>query len=230
MPDPIDAFFELTPNGSPDGKMRNSVKGETADAKKRRGGPTPAAMEITQFTFSNSKALAAMKQQEDLQELMESRSKASGEDASEFNIPPIGKGGSQRSGKLEDDYRFQVRKQIDVASPLLMQAYFSNSHSGIRPEYNDFKLAKITFRKTDSTGPKTYLTMIFGGVYVVGYRLETEGKEPPGETVEFCFQTCEMIYRPQAKTGTLGTKNIKGWDFQNQQEYASGGGSDDAAA
>lgn len=229
MPEPIDAFLELTTNGAPDGKMRNSIKGETADTKKRRGGNTPAAMEITQFTFANSKALAAMKQQEDLQELMESRAEASGDESMEMNMPPMGKSASQRTGKVEDDYRFQVRKQVDVASPLLMQAYFSNSHSGIRPEFNDFKLAKLTFRKTDSAGPKTYLTILFGGVYVVGYRLETEGKEPPGETVEFCFQTCEMIYRPQSKAGSLGTKNIKGWDFQKQAEHTSGGGSEEAA-
>jgi type VI protein secretion system component Hcp len=222
--DPIDAFLELTPNGSPGGKMRNTVAGETADTKKRRGGAQAAAMEITQFNFANSKALAAMKQQEDLQELMASRAEASGDEAMEFNIPSHGKSAGSRTGKTEDDYRFQIRKLVDVASPLLMQAYFSNSHSGIRPEYNDFKSAKLTFRKTDSRGPKTYLTMIFGGVYVVGYTLETEGAEPPEEAVEFCFQTCEMIYLPQKATGDLGVKNIRGWDFQAQAEYSSGGG------
>ncbi len=47
MADPIDAFLELTTNGSPGGKMRNSIAGETADEKKRRGGNVPAAMEVT---------------------------------------------------------------------------------------------------------------------------------------------------------------------------------------
>ncbi len=227
MPEPIDAFLELTPNGPPDGKMRNRVAGETGDIKKKRSGNEPAAMEITQFTFANAKALAAMEQQENMKEMMSGRAEASGEEMAEFKLPPIGKANSGRSGRAEEDYRFQIRKQADVASPLLMQAYFSNSYRGMRPEYNDFKQAKLTFRKTSAHGPKTYLTILFGTVYVVSYRLETEGKEPPEETVAFCFQTCEMIYRPQSNIGALGEKNIKGWNFQTQTEYASGGGGAD---
>jgi len=223
----IDAFLELTPNGPPGGKMRNRIAGETADVKKKRSGNDPAAMEVTQFTFANAKALAAMKQQEEMQELASSRASASGDEATEMNLPTLGKSTTARTGKAEEDYRFQIRKQVDIASPFLMQAYFSNSFRGMRPEYNDFQQAKLTFRKTDARGPKTYLTILFTDVHVVGYQLETDGKAPPEETVDFCFQTCEMIYRPQEKTGVLGTKNIKGWDFRKQADYTSGGGGDD---
>lgn len=230
MAEAIDAFLELTPNGPPDGKMRNRIAGETADVKKKRSGNQPAAMEITQFTFANAKALAAMKQQEEMQELASSRAKASGEESMELNLPPLGKAATARTGRTDEDYRFQIRKQVDVASPFLMQAYFSNSYRGMRPEYNDFSQAKVTFRKTDAKGPKTYLTILFTDVHVVGYEMETDGKAPPEETIDFCFQTCEMIYRPQSGTGELGTKNIKGWDFRKQTDYASGATSDEPPA
>lgn len=202
--------------------MRNRIAGETADVKKKRSGNDPAAMEVTQFTFANAKALAAMKQQEEMQELASSRAASAGEDALDMNLPALGKLASARTGNAEEDYRFQIRKQVDIASPFLMQAYFSNSFRGMRPEYNDFKQAKLTFRKTDSRGPKTYLTILFTDVHVVGYQLETDEKSPPEETVDFCFQTCEMIYRPQIESGTLSTKNIKGWDFRKQADYSSG--------
>jgi type VI protein secretion system component Hcp len=146
----------------------------------------------------------------------------------ETTLPPLGKATTARTGRTDEDYCFQVRKQVDVASPFLMQAYFSNSFRGMRPEYNDFKQAKVTFRKTDAKGPKTYVTILFNDVHVVGYELETDGKSPPEETVDFCFQTCEMIYRPQAGTGALGTKNIKGWDFRQQVEFASGASDEEA--
>ena len=127
-----------------------------------------------------------------------------------------------KTGDKEQDYRFQITKQIDKASPILMQAYFSNSFKPKRQESNSFAEAKLIVRKTGGGGSKShkvFLSLTFRGVYIVGYELETMGKDPPQETIDFCFQTCEMNYARQLASGEVAKNpKIKGWNFVAQQE------------
>ena len=204
----LDAFLELTPSR----KMTAPIGGESLDAKQNAKGPGKAIIEIMSFRFGDAKSLAKAK---------EADKKAAKNQDDDDDVPTRADvAGAKRTGKVEDDYRFQISKQIEKSTPYLAQAYFSNSFKPKRHEYNSFSEAKISFRKlgAHTEHPKAFFTLTFRGVYVVGYEIQTQGADPPEETVNFCFQTCEMSYKPQSTDGTLGVANIKGWDFIAQKE------------
>jgi type VI protein secretion system component Hcp len=205
----LDAFLELTPSR----KMVAQVSGESLDAKQGDKGQSKAIIEIMSFRFGDAKSLAKAKEAD------KKAAKRSGDDDDEEPDRAEVSGGKP-TGKVEDDYRFQVTKQIERSTPFLAQAYFSNSFKPKRHDYNSFSEVKVSFRKLGAHAkhPKSFFSLTFRDVYVVGYELQTQGPEPPTETVDFCFQTCEMSYRPQSKDGTLGTPNIQGWNFVGQKE------------
>jgi type VI protein secretion system component Hcp len=205
----LDAFLELTPSR----KMVAQVSGESLDSKQGDKGSSNAIIEIMSFRFGDAKSLAKAKEAD------KKAAKRSGDDDDdEPDRAEVSAG--KRTGKVEDDYRFQITKQIEKSTPYLAQAYFSNSFKPKRHDYNSFSEAKVLFRKLGAHAkhPKSFFSLTFRGVYVVGYELQTQGPEPPTETVDFCFQTCEMSYRAQSKDGTLGAPNIQGWDFVGQKE------------
>jgi type VI protein secretion system component Hcp len=207
----LDAFLELTPAR----KMTAQIGGESLDSKTNRDGQAKEIIEIMSFRFGDAKSLAKAKEAE---KKMASRS---GDDEEDEGGVALSSG--KRSGKVEDDYRFQITKQIEKATPFFAQAYFSNSFKPKRQEYNSFAEAKIVVRKLGAHAkhPKSFFTITFRGVYVVGFELQTQGPEPAEETIDFCFQTCEMSYKPQLHDGTLGAANAKGWNFIAQKEMGA---------
>jgi type VI protein secretion system component Hcp len=222
MADHLDALLELTPAK----KMRSKFSGEAQDSA-HQGSARSARIEITFFRFGNAKSLAKAKEQRDKDKLEESKKEQleeHEEDANE-NERAARQRPTKLSGNKEQDYRFQITKQIDKASPILMQAYFSNSFKPKRQESNSFDEAKLVVRKLGGGGSKShkvYLTLTFRGVYIVGYEVETMGKEPPQETIDFCFQSCEMSYARQLKSGEVAKNpKIKGWNFVSQQEVTT---------
>ncbi len=199
----LDAFLELVPAR----KMTAQIGGESLDAERKEGGQGRAIIEIMSFRFGDAKSLAKAKEAE-----KKAASRAGDDDGEEAGAPLSG---GKLSGTVEDDYRFQITKQIEKSTPFFAQAYFSNSFKPKRQEYNSFAEAKIVVRKMGAHAkhPVSFFTLTFRGVYVVGYELQTQGAEPPEETIDFCFQTCEMSYKPQLADGTLGAANAKGWNF-----------------
>jgi type VI protein secretion system component Hcp len=193
--------------------MVAQVAGESRDSQSEKGA-SKAIIEIMSFRFGDAKSLAKAKEAD------KKASKRSGDDDDDDEPVRAEVSGGKRSGNVEDDYRFQITKQIEKSTPFLAQAYFSNSFKPKRHDYNSFSEAKVTFRKlgAHSKHPKAFFSLTFRGVYVVGYELQTQGPEPPQETIDFCFQTCEMSYRPQSHDGTLGTPNVQGWNFVAQKE------------
>ena len=208
----LDAFLELKPSR----KMVAQISGESLDSKQNEAGPARAIIEIMSFRFGDAKSLAKAKE-------ADKKADKRGGDDDDDEPPRAEVAAGKKTGKVEDDYRFQITKQIEKATPLLAQAYFSNAFKPKRHDYNSFDEAKVTFRKlgAHSRHPKAFFTLTFRGVYVVGYELSTQGPEPPEETLDFCFQTCEMSYKPQSQDGTLGTANVKGWNFVSQKEMQS---------
>jgi type VI protein secretion system component Hcp len=209
----LDAILELYPSR----KMSAHISGESLDSDWTQQSRAKAIIEIASFRFSDAKSLAKAKAAD------KKASKRQGDDDEEDE--PVGGEVSigKKTGDVEQDYRFQITKQIEKATPALAQAYFSNSFKPKRHEYNSFDEAKISFRKLGAHRKHAtpFFTVTFRGVYVVGFELETQGVEPPTETIDFCFQTCEMSYREQARDGTLGTAKVKGWNFVAQKERQS---------
>ncbi|HEV2971482.1 MAG TPA: type VI secretion system tube protein Hcp [Pirellulales bacterium] len=207
----LDAFLELTPSR----KMTAEIAGEALDSKQNESARAKALLEIMSFRFGDAKSLAKAKAAD------KKAAKQEGDDDDDDAALPV-VGTAKRTGNIEEDYRFQITKQIEKATPILAQAYFSNSFKPKRHEYNSFDEAKITIRKLGAHAkhPKAYFTVTFRGVYIVGYDLQTQGPDPPEETIDFCFQTCEMSYKSQSAEGTLGTANVKGWNFVAQREMS----------
>jgi type VI protein secretion system component Hcp len=208
----LDAFLELVPAR----KMTAQIGGESLDAERKVGGQGRAIIEIMSFRFGDAKSLAKAKEAE-----KRAAARAGDDEEDAGGIAPVA--GGKRTGTVEEDYRFQITKQIEKSTPFFAQAYFSNSFKPKRQEYNSFAEAKIVVRKmgTHAKHPQGFFTLTFRGVYVVGYDLQTQGPEPPEETIDFCFQTCEMSYKPQLADGTLGAANAKGWNFIAQKEIAA---------
>jgi len=218
----FDGYLELTPNSQ---FMQTAIEGETTDAR-RSGNGRAAAIEIGSFTFGSKEAIAVATQsrKEKDEETGEAETEAGGED-----FEPVA---GERTGKQETDFRFQITKQLDRSSPFLMRAFFSNSFREKRPEFNDFSEARVTLRRrgAKSDAPHTYLTMTFLGVFVAAYEMETQGKAPPEETIEFCFQACEMKYRRQLSSGEKDVPVIGGWDFREKAEFTVSSPSEDEDA
>ena len=208
----LDAILELFPSR----KMSAHISGESLDNDWSQQSRAKAIIEIVSFRFGDAKSLAKAKEAD------KKAAKRQGDD-DEDEPESGGVSSGKKTGNVEDDYRFQITKQIEKATPALAQAYFSNSFKPKRHEYNSFDEAKISFRKLGAhrKHPTPFFTITFRGVYVVGYELQTQGVEPMEETIDFCFQTCEMSYREQARDGTLGVAKVKGWDFIGQKERQS---------
>jgi type VI protein secretion system component Hcp len=213
----LDAYIELTASK----KMRGPIAGE-AQGTGKSADSTVARIEIKFLRFGSAEALAKAKALRDRDKLDEAKKEEIEEKEEDSEIHVARERPSVRSNDTEKDYRFQITKEVETSTPFLMQAFFSNSHKPKRKEYNSFSEAKVTVRKLghSKTAPTPFLEITFRGVYVVGYELETQGKDPPEETVEFCFQTCEIKYTSQAFSGELSSSNsnIKGWNFKAQQE------------
>jgi type VI protein secretion system component Hcp len=214
----IDAFLELTPAR----KMRAKPVGEATDSAHGTRASQAVPIEITSFRFGNAKALAKAKEQRERDKLDDAKKDekdAADDDAD--NVRNARQLPAKPTGNKEEDYRFEITKDIEAASPLLMQAFFSNSFKEKRQENNSFSEAKVTIRRTGggSTANKPYLVFTFGGVYIVAYEFETADDESPEETIAFCFQTCEMKYTAQKATGDLEAQaNIRGWNFVSQKQ------------
>jgi len=220
MPDAIDTLLELTPAR----KMRAKFSGETTDAA-HAGSVQAAKIEVTFFRFGSAKSLSKAKAQRERDKLDEEKRDDKDEEADDAqSVRNARERPTEKTGKKEDDFRFQITKQVDKATPVLMQAYYSNSFKPKRQECNSFAEAKLIVRKLGggNKAHRAYLEMTFRGVYIVGYELETMGKDPPQETIDFCFQTCEMSYAQQLASGDLvKDPNIKGWNFLAQKETAT---------
>jgi type VI protein secretion system component Hcp len=207
--DRFDGFLRLVPSK----KMTTRIAGETQDTKK--GGTDDSGttgLEIDSFSFGNAKALSADDEDEDTDD-KEKRAKQKAKAKRK-------KAAKKKKGTaVEEGYRFKVTKQLESSSPTLMQAYYSNSFNRGRTKYNDFETATVMIRRAGASGdrPKTYLTLNFKNVRVVGYELETEGPEPPVETVEFTFMECEMKYRRQFKDGTLAEPKTVTCNFKKHE-------------
>lgn len=218
--DALDAFLELTPSK----KMRIAFAGE-AQGTNKTGGENVARIEVTMFRFASEQELAKAKALRDRDRLDEEKQEQLEEKEEEGEARVLSQKHAGPSGATEEDFRFQVTKEIDVSSPFLMQAFLSNSFKPKRKEYNSFSEAKITVRKLghSTNAPEPFLEISFRSAYIVGYEVETRGKDPPEETVSFCFQACEIKYVSQAGTGkmTASTSNIKAWDFKAQKELAA---------
>ena len=218
MADHLDALLELTPAR----KMRAKFSGESQDTA-HQGSSQAARIEISFFRFGNAKSLAKAKAQRDRDKMEEGkREQLEEEEEDAKQVRDARERPTEKTGEKDKDYRFQITKQIDKASPILMQAYFSNSFKPKRQESNSFSEAKLVVRKLGGGGSKShksFLTLTFRGVYIVGYELETMGKDPPQETIDFCFQTCEMSYARQLASGDVAKNpNVKGWNFVSQQQ------------
>lgn len=211
----LDAILELSPSSN----MKAEISGESLDDKLNEKGRAKAIIEIKSFRFGDAKSLAKAKEAD------KKAAKNKGDDDDEEEKEPVRAdvGTSKKTNKVEDDYRFQITKQVEKSTPYLVQAYFSNSYKPKRKKYNSFDEARVTFRKigAHASHPKAFFTLTFRGVYIIGYDLSTQGAEPPEETVDFCFQTCEMMYKPQLHDGSLGPPNVQGWNFVVQRHYQS---------
>ncbi|MDZ4818833.1 MAG: type VI secretion system tube protein Hcp [Planctomycetota bacterium] len=209
----LDAYLELVPDQS---TMRVRIIGESKDSKEG-GADAYGGIQIKSFTFGNASAITAAAKDRDEDEDDDDK-KGTGK-TKKAKAPPAGK----KTGKKSQDYRFQITKSLEASSPHLMTAFFASSNKEKRPEHNNFSEARVVVRKVGSkdTRPQTYLMITFGQVSVMGYKLETEGEEPPTETVDFSFQTCEMKYRTQFEDGSLGYPVVRSWDFRVHQNQPS---------
>lgn len=211
--DHFDGYLQLVPSK----QMTTKIVGETLDA--RRGssdaGEPVAGIEIDSFSFGNAKSLKGKKGDDD-EEMTEE------EKAKQQKQKEKAKEKKKKKKTIEEGYRFKVTKQLESASPTLMQAYYSNSFKRGRNKYNDFATATVIVRRAGASGerPKTYLSLTFENVRVVGYELEVEGAEPPVESLEFTFMTCEMKYRRQLKDGTLDEPKVVECDFKKHEAEA----------
>jgi type VI protein secretion system component Hcp len=215
-PDALNAFLELTASK----KMRTSFAGE-AQGTTKTADSNVARIEITMFRFASEAELAKAKALRDRDKLDEAKQDQLEEKEEQGESRVLSQKHATTSGNTEEDFRFQISKEIDIASPFLMQAFMSNSFKPKRKEYNSFSEAKLTVMKLghSKTSPKPYLEMTFRTAHIVGYEIETRGQDPPEETVSFCFQSCEVKYTAQTKTGEMSTtSNIKGWNFKAQTE------------
>lgn len=210
--DHFDGFLRLVPSK----KMSVKIIGETLDARKASDGSGTVGIEIDSFSFGNAKALAAST--EDDEDDVDDKDKR----AKEKKKAKRKKANKKKGKSIEEGYRFKVTKQMEASSPSLMQAYYSNSFKRGRTKFNDFESAVVSIRRVGASGdrPNTYLTLSFKQVRVVGYELETDGPEPPVETVEFTFLECEMKYRRQLKDGTLAEPKTVTCDFKKHEDAA----------
>lgn len=215
----LNAFLELTASK----KMRASFAGEAQGTTKSSDGNV-ARIEVTMFRFSSGAELAKAKALRDRDRLTEERQEMLDEREEQGEARVLSQKHAPPTNDREKDYQFQITKQIDISSPFLMQAFMSNSYKPKRKEYNSFSEAKYTALKLghSKSSPKPFLEITFRNAYIVGYEIETQGKDPPEETVSFCFQECEVKYTQQEKTGEMSTSpKIKGWNFKVQQETSS---------
>lgn len=212
--DHFDGYLQLVPSK----QMTTKIVGETLDAKRGSSdsGEPVAGIEIDSFSFGNAKSLKNKNKDDDDEEMTEE------EKEKQRRQKEKAKEKKKKKKTIEEGYRFKITKELESASPTLMQAYFSNSYKRGRNKYNDFATATVIVRRAGASGerPKTYLSLTFENVRVVGYELEAEGTEPPVETVEFTFMTCEMKYRRQLKDGTLDEPKVVECDFKKHEAEA----------
>lgn len=133
------------------------------------------------------------------------------------DLPPM----SDKLANMYAPFVFQVRKDVDAATPHLFDAYCTTWAGWIVPGVNQFTQADISFRKA---GEKTvtataiskpvYLKFTFEKLLLISYSLGSSYDGVPTETVKFAFQTVKLRYEQQTQAG--GTKpppEMKGWDF-----------------
>src|SRR5580704_16234959 len=110
MPDDsLDAILELTRSR----KMRAPIGGESTDAQKS-GSAASAVLEVSRVRFGSAKALSKAKAQDERAKLDEAkRDEKDAEEEETRKVHEARDRSAPRSGKIEQDYRFQVVKQVD---------------------------------------------------------------------------------------------------------------------
>jgi type VI secretion system secreted protein Hcp len=111
-------------------------------------------------------------------------------------------GGSQN--KAIDGEPVRVSRQIDAASPTLMQYCFNSS---------TLDSATIVKRRAGGGGVSglAYLRLDFTGVLITG--VSWSDAHVVKETITFIYRKVEIQYRPQSASGTLGTPIPASWEL-----------------
>jgi type VI secretion system secreted protein Hcp len=112
--------------------------------------------------------------------------------------------GGAGAGKVKFN-EFQVKKNLDTASPVL----FQNCAAG---QHYDHAILYCRKAGTSPTGSgKAYLTFVFTTVFTTKVEWSGPGDEGPEETITFVYGTMQVKYQVQQKDGTLGPATVGEW-------------------
>jgi type VI protein secretion system component Hcp len=115
----------------------------------------------------------------------------------------------------DDKCEFSIKKDVDVATAALIQAYNDSAPASSTP----FKKAIVkTYRAGGGSQP--LLTLTFGAVRIVKYVLNLG--EVPTEDIDFTFGQLEVKYWPQSAKGQARRLSVQfAWDFLGTKPWAN---------
>jgi type VI protein secretion system component Hcp len=198
----LDAFLELTKNGSP-------VAGESLDRAFRK------AMAITSFWIGSGQPPQRARRDPQAETDEHADQPTTIAPNNQAQPPPPAR-------KPQFPLTFRISKDVDAASKELFLAYCRHADSdrlaGDQNNPDCFDTARVTLRKAGGKEPLVYLVLEFGTVFVNNYELKTDSDKLPIETITFGFRKCKLVYTPQRTGGTgLQPKDLS-HDFDNEQK------------
>jgi type VI protein secretion system component Hcp len=113
-----------------------------------------------------------------------------------------------------DTCEFSIKKDVDAATPALVQAYNDSAPANSTP----FKKPIVkSYRAGGGSHPLMFLT--FGAVRIVKYVLNMS--DVPTEDIDFAFGQLELKYWPQNVKGQAGRSVQFAWDFIGSKTWAN---------
>jgi len=133
------------------------------------------------------------------------------ESQQDLSSPPLVSDPGEEGGQF---FTFTVSKVVDIATPLLFKAFCER----LRNKTVTWKTAVVTLRKASGGQPLPYLVFQFTDVYIKKWSLDgKDGESEAEEDIEFCFNTCDMRYQPQAAGGAAASLKTGHWEFNKSQ-------------
>ena len=201
--DALDAYIELTPSK----KMRLIVRRRIAGTPSRAIAPSPRSK--SDVSLRHAQSLAKAKALRDRDKLDEDKQEELEEKEEDGEVRIARERPSVRTG--------DTSKRLSLPNHEGSRTQFAVSDAGVFQQLLQAEAEGIQqLLRSEGDGPKNwgtapkppsrFLEITFRGVYIVGYEFETQGTNAAEETVEFCFQTCEMKYISQAMTGEMALR------------------------
>jgi len=185
-----------------DGYNPRTVEGESTDDN------YTGAIELRTFSFggpTKGREKSSNRSTTDLSQVMDRKQKFENDEDGEDNKPD----------KIRTTIEFDVTKDMDYSSPVLLQAFCKN----LTAESEPFKKVVIYCRLPGSPSPIVAVEVTFRNVYIVNFSMDVSGSDSvPTEKIKFVFDELELKYSPQKTSGDAAPPGIFGFNFKDKKQ------------